>query len=74
MLNPGAIQIDPPSLSTLLNLYMQAERSSDRANGGLGLGLALVKSMIGLHGGTVSAASDGKNMGSSFVITLPSVP
>ena len=69
----NGVGIDPTSLSTLFDLYMQAERSSDRANGGLGLGLALVKSMIELHGGTVSAASDGKNMGSSFVINLPSV-
>lgn len=69
----NGVGIDPTSLSTLFDLYMQAERSSDRANGGLGLGLALVKSMIELHGGTVSAASDGKNMGSSFVINLPAV-
>src|SRR5206468_1815834 len=45
--------------------------TSDRSSGGLGLGLALVKSLVELHGGTVAAASDGAAKGSTFTVTLP---
>lgn len=55
----------------LFDLYTQAETSSERQHGGLGLGLALVKSLTELHGGTVRAASDGAGQGSSFHISLP---
>ena len=68
----NGIGIDTENLSTLFDLYMQAERSNDRTNGGLGLGLALVKNLIELHDGSVSVTSDGKHMGSSFSVTLPS--
>ena len=52
-------------------LFAQAERSSDRSQGGLGIGLALVKSLVELHGGTVIARSDGLGLGSRFTICLP---
>ena len=58
-------------VSRAFELFTQAERSSDRSSGGLGLGLALVKSLIELHGGTVRCASDGMGRGSSFTICLP---
>jgi signal transduction histidine kinase len=58
----------------LFDLYMQAEPSSERQHGGLGLGLALVKSLVELHGGDVRAASDGVGLGSSFHIRLPLAP
>jgi len=58
-------------LPTVFDLFIQAERTPDRAQGGLGLGLALVKSIADLHGGTVHAESAGSGMGSSFTITLP---
>lgn len=53
------------------DLFAQAERSSDRASGGLGLGLALVKSLVELHDGTVSCKSGGLGQGSTFSICLP---
>ncbi|MFC7518830.1 ATP-binding protein [Herbaspirillum sp. GCM10030257] len=59
--------------SHVFELFTQAERSSDRAAGGLGLGLALVKSLVELHGGTVSCASEGIGKGSKFNISLPRV-
>jgi signal transduction histidine kinase len=51
-------------------MYVQAERSSNRRDGGLGLGLALVKSLVEIHHGTVFAASDGEGRGSAFTIIL----
>lgn len=53
------------------DLFAQAERSSDRSSGGLGLGLALVKSLVELHDGTVSCKSGGLGQGSTFSICLP---
>jgi CheY-like chemotaxis protein len=62
----------PPDLVTrAFDLFAQAERSSDRASGGLGLGLALVKSLIRLHGGTVSCESPGLGKGTKFTVCLP---
>jgi PAS domain S-box-containing protein len=58
-------------LPMVFDLFIQAERTPDRAQGGLGLGLALVKSIADLHGGTVHAESEGADMGSNFTITLP---
>jgi CheY-like chemotaxis protein len=52
-------------------LFTQGERSPDRAQGGLGLGLALVKSLVELHGGSVSAYSAGPGQGSEFTLRLP---
>jgi signal transduction histidine kinase len=57
-------------LPHLFDLYMQAEHSSDSKNGGLGLGLALVKSLVELHDGEVRASSDGRGCGSTFEISL----
>lgn len=57
-------------LPYLFDLYVQAERSSSREKGGLGLGLALVKSLVEAHGGEVSAASGGEGMGSVFTVRL----
>jgi CheY-like chemotaxis protein len=51
--------------------YRQVEVNPDRENGGLGLGLALVKGLVGLHGGSVSAASDGPGTGATFTVVLP---
>ncbi|HEV2610015.1 MAG TPA: ATP-binding protein [Noviherbaspirillum sp.] len=58
-------------LERVFDLFSQAERTSDRSSGGLGLGLALVKSLVELHGGTVSCASKGPGLGSQFKVCLP---
>jgi len=57
-------------LPRMFDLFTQAERSPDRAQGGLGIGLALVRSIIDLHGGDVIAASDGIGRGSTFTVRL----
>jgi hypothetical protein len=58
-------------LPHVFDLFSQAERTPDRSSGGLGLGLALVKSLVELHRGSVSAASDGPGTGSRFTVWLP---
>jgi len=55
----------------VFDLFVQGERTPDRREGGLGLGLAIVRSIVERHGGTVSAASEGVGKGSEFVIRLP---
>ena len=67
----NGVGISPELLPNVFELFSQAERSSDRAQGGLGLGLALVKSLVELHGGSVAAASAGPNAGSTFTVRLP---
>ena len=63
--------IAPDLMPRLFDLYVQAERSTDRTGGGLGLGLALVKNLVEAHDGTVTASSLGDNQGSTFTILLP---
>jgi signal transduction histidine kinase/CheY-like chemotaxis protein len=63
--------IEPGLLPLLFEPFIQADRSLDRSRGGLGLGLALVKGLVELHGGTVSAESQGPGTGSAFTVTLP---
>jgi len=71
------IGIDPDLLPFIFELFTQAERSLDRAQGGLGIGLSLVQQLVALHGGTVEANSV-VGQGSEFIVrlpvTLPSVP
>ncbi len=63
--------IAPETLERLFVPFAQAEQSLDRSRGGLGLGLALVKGMVELHGGEVSAQSGGPGKGARFTIRLP---
>ncbi len=65
------IGMDRELTGRVFDLFTQAERSSDRSQGGLGLGLALVKHLVELHGGTVGCSSPGLGKGSTFVISLP---
>ncbi|WP_245200352.1 ATP-binding protein [Herbaspirillum sp. LeCh32-8] len=55
----------------VFDLFAQAERSADRSQGGLGLGLSIVESLVRSHGGSVAAHSDGLGQGSTFTIRLP---
>jgi PAS domain S-box-containing protein len=55
----------------IFDLFAQAGAAADRRHGGLGIGLALVKSLVEMHGGSVSVASDGPGQGSEFVVRLP---
>jgi PAS domain S-box-containing protein len=58
-------------LPHIFELFTQSERSPDRSQGGLGIGLALVRHLVSLHGGKVEAHSDGPGKGSRFVLRLP---
>jgi CheY-like chemotaxis protein len=59
------------TVASIFDLFVQAERTPDRSQGGLGLGLALVKNLVSAHGGTVNAQSAGLGQGSTFEIRLP---
>ena len=61
----------PDFVDQSFDLFAQGERASDRSQGGLGIGLALVRSLVELHGGRVSAASEGLGKGSCFSVWLP---
>ncbi|MGF6275583.1 PAS domain S-box-containing protein [Massilia sp. UYP11] len=65
------IGMTPELVARAFDLFSQGERTSDRSMGGLGLGLALVKSLVELHGGAVEAASAGPGAGSTFTIRPP---
>jgi len=67
----SGIGIEPEMLPRVFELFRQAERSLDRALGGLGLGLTLVQTLVGMHGGSVRAFSEGPGRGSEFVLRLP---
>jgi CheY-like chemotaxis protein/nitrogen-specific signal transduction histidine kinase len=58
-------------LPRVFDLFMQGDRSLDRAQGGLGIGLTLVRSLVELHGGQVEVSSEGLGQGSAFVVRLP---
>jgi signal transduction histidine kinase/ActR/RegA family two-component response regulator len=65
------IGIRPELLTRVFDPFVQDDRLSERAPGGLGIGLSLVRSLIDLHGGSVQAFSDGPGQGSEFVVHLP---
>jgi CheY-like chemotaxis protein len=67
----SGVGIPPELLPQVFDLFTQAERTLDRADGGLGIGLSLVKTLVGQHGGTVEAHSAGPGRGSTFTVRLP---
>ena len=66
--------IDPSFLPHLFERFRQADSSSTRAHGGLGLGLAICRHLVELHGGTIEAQSEGLSRGSTFIVSLPLLP
>jgi CheY-like chemotaxis protein len=66
--------IEPDLLPRLFDLFSQGVSTLARSEAGLGIGLALVKSVVELHGGTVTVSSEGPGKGSEFVVRLPMVP
>jgi two-component system CheB/CheR fusion protein len=67
----SGIGIPPDFLPRVFDLFVQGERGLDRTEGGFGIGLTLVRSLVGMHGGTVTARSAGPGLGSEFVVSLP---
>jgi PAS domain S-box-containing protein len=67
----SGVGIDPELLPHVFDLFIQADRSLERKQGGLGLGLTLVRRLVEMHGGCVEAASAGPGLGSAFTIRLP---
>jgi PAS domain S-box-containing protein len=65
------IGIAAEMLPRIFDLFVQAERRLDRSHGGLGVGLTLVRRLVDMHGGSVTAHSDGREKGSEFVVRLP---
>jgi len=70
----SGIGIEPELLDRMFEPFAQAERGLARTQGGLGLGLALVKGIVELHGGSVAARSAGPHRGSEFTVTFPASP
>jgi signal transduction histidine kinase len=67
----NGIGLSPSSLKSIFNIFSQEKSALERSEGGLGIGLALAKGLVELHGGTIEARSAGLRQGSSFVVRLP---
>jgi CheY-like chemotaxis protein/anti-sigma regulatory factor (Ser/Thr protein kinase) len=67
----NGIGIPADSLRSIFDMFSQVDRSIERSTGGLGIGLALVKGLVEMHGGTVTAESPGVGQGSKFTVRLP---
>lgn len=67
----NGIGIAPAQLESVFTMFSQVGQTIERAQGGLGIGLSLVRQLVGLHGGSVSAASEGTGSGSIFTVRLP---
>jgi two-component system CheB/CheR fusion protein len=70
----NGVGIAPDMLPRVFDLFAQAARSLDRSQGGLGIGLTLVRSLVEMHGGRIEASSPGAGRGSEFIVQLPIVP
>jgi CheY-like chemotaxis protein len=67
----NGVGIPSPLLSRIFDLFVQADRPSARTQGGLGIGLTLVRRLVEMHGGRVAAFSEGLGKGSEFIVRLP---
>jgi len=67
----SGVGISAPTLPRVFDIFVQGDQTLDRAKGGLGIGLTLVRRLVELHGGTVHAASAGSGRGSTFTVRLP---
>jgi len=74
MVADTGLGISPRLLPYVFDRYMQADRTIDRAEGGLGIGLTLVRRLVELHGGTIHASSEGDGKGSAFSVRLNRIP
>lgn len=65
------IGIDPAAIPHMFEMFAQGKRSLARSEGGLGIGLTLVKALVEMHGGSIMATSDGPGLGSEFAVRFP---
>lgn len=66
--------LDADAIRNLFDLFYQVDHNLDRADGGLGVGLSLVRTLVEMHGGSVEARSPGRGQGSEFIVRLPCLP
>src|SRR5262245_26931976 len=69
----NGVGIDPEALPQVFDMFMQVESSTDRSQGGLGIGLTLVRRLVEMHGGKIEARSAGLGKGSEFLVRLPAL-
>src|SRR5262249_16258083 len=69
----SGIGIPPEMLPSVFDLFTQVDRSLEKSHGGLGIGLTIVKRLVGMHEGSVEARSGGHGVGSEFIVRLPVV-
>ncbi len=74
MVSDTGMGIEPEFLPQVFDRFTQADASTSRTHGGLGLGLSIVRHLVELHNGTVEARSDGPNQGATFVVSFPLLP
>lgn len=70
----NGLGISPEMHSRIFELFVQDARAADRSEGGLGIGLALVRHVVELHQGTIDASSEGEGHGTKFTVRLPLLP
>jgi signal transduction histidine kinase len=73
VIRDSGIGIEPAVLLRVFDMFAQADASATSAEGGSGIGLAVVRDLVEMHGGTVRAASAGLGLGSEFTVLLPSI-
>jgi CheY-like chemotaxis protein len=67
----NGVGIPPDKIGSIFDMFMQVDRSSERSQGGLGIGLTLVKRLVEMHRGSIEARSEGEGQGSEFIVRLP---
>ncbi len=73
LVRDNGIGISRDMVPSIFDLFIQVDRSLDRSQGGLGVGLTLVRQLVEMHGGTVQVRSEGPNRGSEFIVRLPAI-
>jgi len=68
--NDNGLGIPPDKIGRIFDMFMQVDRSSERSQGGFGIGLTLVKRLVEMHGGSIEARSEGEGQGSEFIVRL----
>ena len=72
-ISDNGVGIPPELLPQIFELFVQSDRTLDRSQGGLGIGLSVVRRLVEMHGGTVEASSAGQGQGATFTLRLPSI-